>query len=76
MEIPLLEGLQFDLIVHLPYNPLHGFIIDLKVRHLSYPSRVVLLLVIIITTSMFTMLGVAEPACQSREAAGASAPSH
>lgn len=30
MEIPLLEGLQFDLIVHLPYNPLHGFIIDLK----------------------------------------------
>jgi cyclin H len=30
MEIPLLEGIQFDLIVHLPYNPLHGFIIDLK----------------------------------------------
>jgi len=30
MEIPLLEGLQFDLIVHLPYNPLNGFLIDLK----------------------------------------------
>lgn len=33
MEIPLLEGLQFDLIVHQPFNPLNGFIIDLKVPH-------------------------------------------
>jgi hypothetical protein len=38
MEIPLLEGLQFDLIVHLPYNPLHGFIIDLKVPPTLHPQ--------------------------------------